>query len=131
MTHSNPTHLTDSAAHIPRREQHIVSHSRSVLLPAGSCTALSDYVISFSESVGCLLESEKCYRKGHVCYTEGGFGIQVSGEMQSTCFKMLQVKVRICAFRTVLVKERNQEPSQHTDSFESSEIMGMPSRFTC
>lgn len=68
-------------------------------------------------------------RKGHISCTAGGSGIQVCREAQTACLKMLQVKVRTCDFRTLLVRERNQGPSKHKDSFVSSEFMGMLSGF--
>lgn len=44
---------------------------------------------------------------------------------------MLQVQVQAYDFRTLPVRERNQETSKHKDSFVSSEFMDMPSMLRC
>lgn len=71
-------HMSDrlTATHTPRRKQYIISPIRSVFLPTGSCTAVSGYVISFSESVGALLECEKYTQKGtHLLFRRWLWGL--------------------------------------------------------
>lgn len=110
------------APHTHRRGQ-IHQPCRECLLPAGRCAAMSDAWPPSQRLWEASLTGRRALTRGRLLYRRwpGASGL---GRDSEYLLYEAAGEVRVYDFRTRLVRDRNQEPSKHKDSFVTLEFMG-------